>query len=454
MTQTHLVAAEETILASASANAVVIAASGLAVHVPTAQWLAPLNRYRDDTIARLKSDSSAGGMPIAAELTQYIAASCPLHCVDGWSYLGRAIHAHLTGDPHAALHLAYYAELRAAMSLLAAGGIGVFSDRHFVVQAGGAVQWITPGGANPRRLGTHVAAWLYLKQWSTTPDASTLLGAAIRPAGQSLGQWVDQVPLGGSWSAIAGSLLEDLGLDLARFVNDREARNLASYRPTGISPTASISPIEAVAFVEAVWALLEPAPGASFEYLDVRFLAVALERVFKSLKGVTPVDMPGDYEVFIDSVLTAMLADDARKAAYRSRLLQALNNAPLDLVTLALDAGGVGTPTYHMTVIARAASLLRIAAGSSRQLLRDANLHFEDLAFWWSGIVEGRGIWDVAPPGADLCDSWADVEAALDEVRDWRSTGPGPLSALLDRCPRSIHTLGGLEIVPMWELAS
>ena len=54
---------------------------------------------------------------------EYVAASAPTHLIDGWSYLARAIDALLRGDAPAAVHLGYYAELRAAMSLLAGGGI-------------------------------------------------------------------------------------------------------------------------------------------------------------------------------------------------------------------------------------------------------------------------------------------------------------------------------------------
>jgi hypothetical protein len=72
---------------------------------------------------------------LCRHLAQYIAASSILHCADGWSYLGRAINCLLKGDPHRVVHLAYYAELRAALSLLASEAIGVFSRNNFVIDA-------------------------------------------------------------------------------------------------------------------------------------------------------------------------------------------------------------------------------------------------------------------------------------------------------------------------------
>jgi len=69
------------------------------------------------------TEVAAGTIQSPTQLSEYIAASCLLHCSDGWSYLGRAISALLRGDPHRARHLAYYAELRAATALLAKVGV-------------------------------------------------------------------------------------------------------------------------------------------------------------------------------------------------------------------------------------------------------------------------------------------------------------------------------------------
>ena len=69
-----------------------------------------------------------------------IAISAPLHCVDGWSYASRAIASLLAGDGHAARHLAYYAQLRAGLSLLANLGVGIFNRINFVAKADGTTE--------------------------------------------------------------------------------------------------------------------------------------------------------------------------------------------------------------------------------------------------------------------------------------------------------------------------
>ena len=98
------------------------------------KWLGNNNRYLVNVTKLLFEDTQPGRAIKHRHLAQYIAASAPLHCADGWSLLGRSIDCHSRGDTDAARHFAYYAELRAAMSLLAVEGVGIFSDRHFVVR--------------------------------------------------------------------------------------------------------------------------------------------------------------------------------------------------------------------------------------------------------------------------------------------------------------------------------
>jgi hypothetical protein len=97
------------------------------------QWLLSSNRYQGDCIKRIKKDVGRNRQITHRHLREYIAASSVAHCADGWGYLGRSIEAHLRGDGNVSRHLGYYAELRAALGLLASEGIGVFDRNHFVV---------------------------------------------------------------------------------------------------------------------------------------------------------------------------------------------------------------------------------------------------------------------------------------------------------------------------------
>src|SRR6266540_3509352 len=131
-------------------------------------WLVKSNRYLVDCVDRIEVDKRARAV-VQSDLGQYIAASAPLHCADGWTLLGRALGSHLRGDPDTARHLAYYAELRAAVSLLASAGLGIFDRDHFVLDASGSVRQFA------ERLGTHVATWEVLTCWAGLPVAGDLL---------------------------------------------------------------------------------------------------------------------------------------------------------------------------------------------------------------------------------------------------------------------------------------
>lgn len=112
---------------------------GMRRYIKANRWVSKTNRYSSNPIAKIRLDNKVRTIKEPKHLSQYIAASSLLHATDGWSYLGRSLLSLLRGDPHRCRHLAYYAELRAAMSLLATEGIGVFRNRHFVINGPNSV---------------------------------------------------------------------------------------------------------------------------------------------------------------------------------------------------------------------------------------------------------------------------------------------------------------------------
>src|SRR5271168_3372640 len=118
--------ATKRVLRKASSEPIQTTLASLKRHFKRGQWIGLSNRYRENTITKLKADVLPGASINIPHLAQYVAASCPLHCADGWSLLGRALDCHARRDADSARHFAYYAELRAAISLLASQGIAVF----------------------------------------------------------------------------------------------------------------------------------------------------------------------------------------------------------------------------------------------------------------------------------------------------------------------------------------
>jgi len=120
-------------------------------------------------------------------MTGYVAVSAPLHCADGWSFLGRAVAAILLGDATAARHLGYYAELRAAMSLMAAHGVGIFNRTHFVVVTADDCRLVPQGSWPQRTLPTtdDQNSTLVLTPAKRLPLTITGSGAQARHSGDS-----------------------------------------------------------------------------------------------------------------------------------------------------------------------------------------------------------------------------------------------------------------------------
>src|SRR5438132_11064264 len=110
MNKPTLTSNQKKVLRKSSRQAVSTTFNQLRPHLNRNRWLGLGNRYSANTINRLRGDL-AGGIVNTRHLAQYIASSAPIHCTDGWTYLGRAIICHARGDSQTALHLAYYAEL-------------------------------------------------------------------------------------------------------------------------------------------------------------------------------------------------------------------------------------------------------------------------------------------------------------------------------------------------------
>src|ERR1700722_10404856 len=95
-------------LRRASREAVEESLAYLKRHFKHERWIGIGNRYRTNIIDKIFADTRPGRILNHFQLTQYIAASAPLHCADGWSLLGRAIDCHARRDHESARHFAYY----------------------------------------------------------------------------------------------------------------------------------------------------------------------------------------------------------------------------------------------------------------------------------------------------------------------------------------------------------
>jgi len=391
------------------------------------QWIKQTNKYRANCVRALWRHTQQGGCGIiASDMREYIAASVPLHCADGWRFLGRALGCHLGGDAPSAVHFAYYAELRAAMALLASQGTGVFSNKHVAVGGQGKCEVIRGGTATPRArpLSTHVFVWEAFRHWSGLSRARQLLGSILAPGGVPLAEWVGELGLRAQGQgALANRWLGQWGLDLRRLSEDRGARNEASYRPSAIKSPKVMGTKEAVVFGAEAWALLEPTGASRFERMDRHLLRKSLEQAFKGLTGSGGTSRR--YAEAVNDVVQSLGPGGVPSDQWVDFLTRQQEVEDAAVLQMAERRDRAGAATHHLQVISRAILLLRVATGAClgiiEQALEEWDDVWEDMRFWWQPFGVTHGLWEPGDEPDAMSDLWADVEQAIEDLLDWGS---------------------------------
>jgi hypothetical protein len=409
---------------------------------PNGSWLGVENRYAKKCTERIYTDCLPPPPhrvtgPKQSQLAEYIAASIPLHCVDGWSFLGKAIISHAMGDTEACKHFAYYAQLRAVMSLLASEGIGIFDKKHFAISSANGRSSDVYG---PIASETHKLVRTQFIDWIGQPDSGQLFQKIIRPRGITLETWFSEIstaPL----TYLAKDWLKQWGYDITTLGADQSARNHASYRPSGLTKDLNFKNTtqirSSLGIVENIWRMCS-IDGVGGLTIDLFLLRLSWEK--RVGRQLTQADARTVLENcgIADPELTTL-------AQLFSRTTQR-QDPPL--ITEAAKKGGPSDEDYHIQMMSRATLLLRLATGAGMKMIEDAHMSKNDLKFWWETIGENYGLW--SPGQADpISDMWTEVEAALSSmgsggasVNDhyqWRSNFATELLALsgCERIPLS-----------------
>ena len=394
------------------------------------RWLNEDHAYRD-VVAALNQT----GTPIdGPKLGEYVAASAPLHLTDGWNYLSRAFDSIARGDRYSAYHLAYYAELRAAMALLATEGIGVFNARHIALDANFVPEEF--GGT------THMATWQVLEAWSREPSRGARMLDSIVLDARPLSEWLQAAGVSEPIrDVVAEAWLQAWSVDLAFFSGDRTRRNELSYRPTRMhEPVVAVDPIEEmVSPLMDAWTALEPPSSSSGAALDASLLREALRLAVE--RGLST------HKTLDDAVES--LRGDMSYPLYLAVSSDVPSAVAIFASARAQDAPGrAATP-----VLARALLMLRLASASVAGLLSAAAVTKQDLAFWWESFGNDLGLWASPAEIEMFSDLWVDVAEAIYEAET-------DVLAIDD--PASVHAVSGIlsrelpltqfSRAPMWLL--
>ena len=386
------------------------------------RWLDPDNPYRGDPSDALRNHGHLRTRKQDRALAEYIAVSAILHCFDGWSFLGRALNAEMTGNRGTAIHLGYYAELRAAMALLASQGIGVFRNKHCVVGASG---YCTPV---PRREGTHSFAWKALNCW-TDDKAADVLFKIILVFDRSLHEWMTRFhKIDSGVGLYATDLVKGWGLDIQPYTADRMVRNSASYRPNTLASSGASEITEVVRPAMKIWKLCEPSSGV-FSGLDRVLLRHSLETVYQNKYPYrkSAREAKNQYGTQVRQVLDELAPLGAKrleeKIGVLTEFLDPLKGLNRNVLS---DARQQLKPDMSRIkpILYRAMLLLRLATGCAKELLATNGSDVrERFKFWWSCPSVNRRLWKNGSPPEEFSDLWRDAGDAIENLEDWLQAG-------------------------------
>lgn len=437
---------EKTKLAAASVAAIESGFISLAGNFSSSSWLGP-NRYATDAQGVIHSEKRARTRHDPAELAEYVAASLPVHCLDGWGFLSGAVGELLNGDWQVALHLGYYAELRATTCLLGSMGIGTFNDYHIVLD----------DRKNYRTIGkfpTHKFVWQVIEWWAAQNDPFPLGKIRVSLAGvtDTIEDWIDDAAPGSTFAAfIAKEFLDSWSIDLKVLSDDHTLRNTVSYRPTRIiTPTLLNARVICERMLDH-WRACEPAAGSSFQVLDVELLRRSLEMVYNALPK--PTSLADFVRIPLEKRRPSSEPEFDRELAVLSGTVA---STATPIFTAAAIPGDATNPDGVLPVLARALLLLRLASAACAYHMQTAGFSESEVQFWWEPLGEDCGLWERLAPPTTLSDLWQDAAAAIAEIETKLSASSGPLSTwdLWSNAEdvQALHELGRFQKPGLWSL--
>lgn len=358
--------------------------------------LGPINSYTD---LLDKSNPSNKAVCLAAEQV--------IHMAESWRYLSSAMHAFLNHESGNAVHLAYYAELRAALSLFSGAGIRIkYKDAYWLDNA--AIAQLIP----PHK--THDLVWQIWKIWSTRPDARALLEDNVRiEAGVTLKHFEAQLI-----QFSPGVLLGQWGYDLVNLSDDHLARNQASYIAYWRDKPLSRMTLDQLNFVKSLTELfLSSGTGLVF---DKALIQYAVNQTVEGSLDPDPAafaNHPAERVAKLDEIAEFVAK---QSGADKNHLLQ---NLSANLGELIFDKAKQKNDDAE-NVLSRAAFLARLAMLSVKQNITLAGN--SNAQKWLRNWLEHCGTWQPAL-GGSLPDIEADLIDALNNFPPSSAVMPADL---------------------------
>jgi hypothetical protein len=424
-------------------------------HLPHNTIIGNRNPLVTNCVKAVNKHADAGSTYSIAstKINSYLAASSLAHLLDGWMYLSNSFHALLNGDEGTSMHLAYYAELRSAMAILASEGMGIFDRKHIGVfskttNAEYPTNYFKGAGPNTRYVKpsspTHVAVWDAMEKWSNSsykPDSDILRIFKVR--GHDFFELTEFFHPGATSVKsveIVKTWLKEWCLDIRLYRSDREGRNEVSYRPqriSGFNKTLDFGKI--ISDLSSFWTTLSPSQRDPFSLLDIYLLRKLFSTLHSQLAPTRP------YEELVENSFNQIGLHD-------QLLVNLLTfQAPFADETLIIREAK-GKQSTSLSMIARASLLLRIAVGLVSQIYKSGNITKGELNFVWDHYGVDCGFWKAGGIPEDFETLWTDVSALISDLKvDVNSNGVvNNLASIRERNGMRLNSLSQINRACLW----
>lgn len=353
------------------------------------------------------------------DINSFMAASSMSHMMDGWSYLSCSLDALLRGDKAASIHLAYYAELRSAMSILATEGIGVLNNKHIgVFSPNTNMEYPTNiyRGVPPNRTckqpksPTHVFVWEAMQKWTDSafrPHTDILEIFKVR--GHNFKQLTEFFhPKATIFlnNKIIKTWLKDWSFDIKAYKDDRENRNTSSYRPQRIKNfNEQLNYEEIINDISDFWNVLSPSQGNNFDLLDIFLLRKLYAKLYEVINPPEPI------RELIENAFDELGLHDTQLINFLS------GEIPFEDDHIIFNKASE-LKVSPISMIARSILLLRIASGNTSQVFKNAKISHSELNFVWDNYGVDNGFWSSGTMPDNFEALWSDVETHIRDVKD------------------------------------
>lgn len=432
-------------------NAIITSANGETIkdaferivvsHLPNQRWLGSGNYYKSNTIDKLETETVLKLVRRKRQIEEYIAASVIIHNTDAWNYLSSSIESLLNGDISNAIHLAYYAELRSSMSLMAFEGIGIFNNKHIWFDSTTA-----PNLKNGP--GTHKAVTDSMNEWSKLTTKKDVLFKLIRVNNNNLGDWLRESGVSarsGYASAVVNRWLKKWSIDL-HLEQDRYLRNEMSYRPH--FETTAINARLVITKLTQIWDVLEPTAANRFPLLDKYLLRFSLEEIYKSATGRQPSGVL--FENFVTNIF-GRLGEDPTLILFDFLLRRVEPNDHLIFEEALKDSSDININRDDpFPIICRALLLLRLSTGAAQHLISESSLDPNSLRFWWEQIALQHGSIQVIPSGIDAIDLYTDIRESIDEINNLPIGSMNSIKEAFTNVPEQLFYIKQFQRTAIW----